>query len=351
MNNGTSTTRPIDSEVCLVTGSAGFTGRHLVQALLDRGCTVHGVDRADASTKHPDLRWFQGDVRDPGLLRRACTGVDTIFHTASLIETVTFAPSRFADRVRAVNVEGTKALLEAAVRAGVKRFVHTSSVITAWGGGGTLGNDESIPYSDRQDLYSSTKVAQERLVLDADGVGGLLTCAIRPGGIYGPGERNLMVGPMVEALKQGIPVITFGDGKARIDYTYIDNVVDAQLRAAERLVEESPVRGQAYFITDGQPINTGAFSLKLVENMGLRAKNLRVPAPVARTLAAVGEGVFRVFGRPKPVLSIMTVKMCEVDSHFSIGKAKRDLGYEPLVDTNEGLRRTAIEARQYYDSL
>ncbi|MEM7138854.1 MAG: NAD-dependent epimerase/dehydratase family protein [Myxococcota bacterium] len=350
MNNSASANRPIDSEVCLVTGSAGFTGSHLVQALLDRGCVVHGVDRAEASITHANLRWFQGDLRDPGLLRRACTGVDTIFHTASLIETVTFAPSRFAEQVRAVNIEGTKLLLEAAVQAEVKRFVHTSSVITAWGGD-TVGTDESIPYSDRQDLYSATKVAQEQLVLEADGVGGLLTCAIRPGGIYGPGERNLMVGPMVEALKQGIPVITFGDGKARIDYTYIDNVVDAELRAAERLVEDSPVRGQAYFITDGQPINTGAFSLKLVENMGLRAKNLRVPAPVARTLAAVGEGVFRVFGRPKPVLSIMTVRMCEVDSYFSIGKAKRDLGYEPLVDTNEGLRRTAIEARQYYDSL
>ncbi|MEM8607666.1 MAG: NAD-dependent epimerase/dehydratase family protein [Myxococcota bacterium] len=343
-------TGEVSGERCLVTGSAGFTGSNLVGALLDRGCIVHGVDKAPATFEHPNLHWYQIDVRDRDAVRRACEGVSTIFHTAALIETLTFAPEKFAKLVREVNVEGTRNLLDASIEAGATRLVHTSSIITAWGQD-TRGSDETIPYSTGEDLYSSTKVASERLVLEANGRGGLLTCAIRPGGIYGPGERNLMVGPMVEALKQGIPVITFGSGKALIDYTYIDNLVDAQLRAAERLVEGSPVCGQAYFVTDGQPINTGAFSMKLVENMGVRARQLRVPSAVARTMAAVGEGVFRVFGRPKPPISIMTVRMCDIDNYFSIVKAKRDLGYEPLVDTHEGLRRTAVDAREYYDSL
>lgn len=342
--------RPIDGELCLVTGSAGFLGRNLVQALLDRDCIVHGVDRAGPSFEDENLRWFQIDIRDESALAKACEGIDTIFHTAALIETFTFAPKRLVQLVRGVNVEGTRALLRAASTAGVKRVVHTSSIITAWGQD-THGADETTPYSTGQDLYSSTKVESERLVLRANGPEGMLTCALRPGGIYGPGERNLMVGPMVEAIKQGVPVITFGDGTSRIDYTYIDNLVDAQIRAAERLVPGSPVCGEAYFVTDGQPINTGDFSLKLVENMGLDVRQLRVPSRVARTMAAVGERVFRIFGRPKPVLSIMTVRMCEVDNYFSITKAKRDLGYEPIVDTHEGLRRTAVEARQYYDSL
>jgi 3beta-hydroxy-delta5-steroid dehydrogenase/steroid delta-isomerase len=185
----------------------------------------------------------------------------------------------------------------------------------------------------------------------ANGRSGLVTCAIRPGGIYGPGERNLMIGPMVEALKQGVPVITFGSGRARIDYTYIDNLVDAQIRAAERLVEGSPICGEAYFVTDDDPINTGAFSMALVRNMGIDAKQVKVPGFIARTMATAGERVFQLFGRPKPPVSIVSVRLCEVDSYFSIDKARRDLGYEPLVDTQEGLRRTAIEARQYYDSL
>ena len=94
-------------------------------------------------------------------------------------------------------------------------------------------------------------------MLAANGRGGLLTCAIRPGGIYGPGER-LTYGRLVRALKMGAPLVVFGDGSARLDYVYIDNLVDAQLRAAERLAEGSPVCGEAYFLSDETPINAGS---------------------------------------------------------------------------------------------
>ncbi len=132
---------------------------------------------------------------------------------------------------------------------------------------------------------------------------------------------------------------------------YIDNLVDAQIRAAERLVESSPVCGKAYFVTDGDPINTGTFSQTLVDQMGLNARTIRVPGLVARALAAASERVFQVFGKPKPPVSIVEVRLCVNDSYFSIDSARRDLGYEPIVDTREGIRRTAQDARDYYDSL
>lgn len=160
-----------------------------------------------------------------------------------------------------------------------------------------------------------------------------------------------MIGPMVEALKQGFPVISFGNGDAVMDYTYIDNLVDAQLRAAERLFEGSPVCGEAYFVTDGQPINTGAFSMKLVQHMDLEARHVRVPKLVASAVATAGERLFKVLGKPKPPFSIIDVRLCVNDHSFSIDKAKRDLAYRPLVNTHEGLRKTAIDARKYYDSL
>ena len=341
---------PIDGSTCLVTGAAGYLGSRLVRSLLERGCTVHGLDRKPAPFDHSRLTWFVGDIRRDADLRGACEGVGTIFHTAALIETVERAPEAFAEIVWEVNVAGTERLLEVAVDSGVERLVHTSSIVAAWGQD-ARGADESLPYSARKDLYSSTKVAAERLVLRTNGRAGLLTCAVRPGGIYGPGERNLMVGPMVEALRRGIPVITFGDGKARIDYTYIDNVVDAQVRAAERLVEGSPVCGEAYFVTDDAPINTGAFSVQLVEAMGIEARKLRIPGGLAAAMAAIGERVFRLFGKPKPPFSVLAVRMSQVNAYFSIDKARRHLGYEPLVDTREGLRRTALDARAYYDSL
>jgi 3beta-hydroxy-delta5-steroid dehydrogenase/steroid delta-isomerase len=342
--------RPVDGLRCLVTGSAGFVGSNLVRALLERGCEVHGFDRAPATFEDPKLRWFRGDVRDRDAMREAAHGVDTVFHTAAMIETLTYTPRPFAELVRSVNIEGTRSVLQAARDSGVRRLVHTSSIITVFGGGHS-GVDETTPYSTASDLYSSTKVASEQLVLAANGESGMLTCALRPGGIYGPGERNTLIGPMIKALKQGAPIVVFGDGATRMDYTYIDNLVDAQIRAAERLVEGSPVCGEAYFVTDGDPINTGAFSQTLVGQMGLDARTLRVPGRLARAIATAGERVFQLLGKPKPPVSIVDVELCVRDSYFSIDSARRDLGYRPIVNTREGLKRTAVDARAYYDSL
>ena len=342
--------RQVDGLRCLVTGSAGFVGSNLVRALLARGCEVHGFDRAPAPFDDPNLKWFRGDIRDEEELRGACEGVDTIFHTAAMIETFTYAPKALGDLVRSVNIEGTRTVLRAAKELGVRRLVHTSSIITA-SGEEHAGVTEGTRYSTASDLYSTTKVASEQLILAANGQSGLLTSAIRPGGIYGPGERNTLIGPLIKALKQGAPLVLFGDASTRMDYTYIDNLVDAQIRAAERLVEGSPVCGQAYFVTDGDPINTGAFSQTLVSDMGLDVRSVRIPARVARVLATAGERVFQVLGKPKPPVSIVEVRLCVRDSYFSIDKARRDLGYQPLVDTREGLRRTAQDARHYYDGL
>lgn len=342
--------RPLNHSTCLVTGSAGFVGSNLVRALLERGCVVHGFDIAAAPFEDPKLRWFQGDVRKQSDLRAALEGVDTVFHTAAMIATQTYAPRKFGDLVRGVNVEGTRNVLQLAQQLGVRRFVHTSSIVTV-PEDERAGAREGGFYSAARDLYSTTKVASEQLVLEANESSGLLTAAIRPGGIYGPGERKTLIGPLMASLKQGAPIVMFGDGSSRMDYTYIDNLVDAQIRAAERLVDGSPVCGQAYFITDGDPINTGAFSQTLVQQVGLDAKSIRIPRLVARGLATAGERVFQVFGKPRPPFSVVEVDLCVRDTYFSIDRARQDLQYEPIVDTREGIRRTAEDARQYYDSL
>ena len=345
-----SSLQSIDGTRCLVTGSAGFVGSNLVRALLARGCTVHGFDLAAATLDHPSLRWFQGDVRDYKDVRDACEGVDVVFHTAAMIETLTYAPESFSEFVKSVNVDGTKNVLRAAIESGATRLVHTSSIITV-PFDRPAGLSEPADYSDARDLYSTSKVESEKLVLAANGDAGLLTTAVRPGGIYGPGERNTLIGPLVTALKQGAPLVVFGKDDTRMDYTYIDNLVDGQIRAAERLVPGSPVCGRAYFVTDGDPINTGNFSKTLIDDMGIDAKTLRIPGPVARVLATASERVFQVFGKPKPPVSLVDVQLCLKDSFFSIDRARQDLEYEPLVDTREGLRRTAVDARAYYDSL
>ena len=342
-------TASLDGKRCLVTGGAGFLGRHLVAALRAKGCPVHVLDIAPSPELEDGVQWFQGDVRSYDDVLASCEGVDTVFHTAAVIEALTHAPRSMAETIESINVGGTKNVIRAARRAGARRLVHTSSIMASFCMGAE-GSDESAPYSTSRDLYTATKVAGERAVLDANGKEGLLTCAIRPGGIYGPGER-LTYGRLVRVLKMGVPLFIFGDGSARLDYVYIDNLVDAELRAAERLVDGSPVCGEAYFLSDETPINAGQFSIELVKNMGLETPLIRVPDRVARAIGAAWERFYQIFGLSKPLFTVANVKLCDIDHYFSIDKAKRHLGYAPLVDTEEGLRRTAVEDREYYDSL
>jgi len=340
---------PLESKRCLVTGGAGYLGRNLVAALLAKGCPVNVLDKAFEPEAQDGVRWFQGDVRSHSDVLAASHDVDTVFHTAAVIEALTHARRSVSRTIEAINVGGTQNVIRAARQNGVRRLVHTSSIVASFCMD-AAGRDESAPYSTARDLYTRTKIAGERAVLDANGRDGLLTCAIRPGGIYGPGER-LTYGRLVRALRMGVPLVVFGDGHARLDYVYIDNLVDAELRAAERLFEGSPVCGEAYFLSDETPINAGQFSIELVKNMGLETRLVRVPDPVARAMGVAMERIYQALGVAKPLFTEANVKLCDIDHYFSIDKAKRDLGYRPLVDTEEGLRRTAEEARTYYESL
>lgn len=340
---------PLDGQRCLVTGGAGYLGRHLVSALRAKGCPVHVVDKAPPPESLDGVRWFQGDVRDHSILDAACEGVNTVFHTAAVIDALTHARRSLARDIESINVGGTTNVIRAARRRGVRRLIHTSSIVASFCME-SAGSDETAPYSTSRDLYTATKVRGEQAALRANGKDGLLTCALRPGGIYGPGER-FTYGRLVRALKLGAPLVVFGDGRARLDYIYIDSLVEGQLRAAERLVEGSPVCGQAYFLSDDTPINAGQFSIELAKHMGLQVPLVRVPDPVARAVGTVWERIYQIFGAPKPMFTVANVKLCDIDHYFSIDKAKRDLGYSPLVDTDEGIRRTAVEAREYYDSL
>jgi 3beta-hydroxy-Delta5-steroid dehydrogenase / steroid Delta-isomerase len=341
---------PLATQRCLVTGGGGYLGRRLIDALLGRGCAVVVLDVVPEPEPRQGVTWVRGDLRDRACLERALQGVEVVFHTAALINLQTHASDALRERVMGVNVEGTRALLELAELEGVRRFVHVSSTNVVYGQE-TRGGDERGPYSLSEDLYSASKVEAEKLVLAANGRGSLRTAAIRPGGIYGPGERQNLVGPVVEALEKGAPVVCLGGEETLLDYTYVDNLVDGLLRAADRLVPGSPVCGEAYFVTDGAPMNPGAFSIELVRRMGIERRALRVPPFIGRAAAQLFERLNRRFGRPTPPFFVVSVELCNVDNYFSIEKARRDLGYAPVVELPEALQRTADEARAYYDSL
>lgn len=339
----TAAVRPIDGATCLVTGGAGYLGRNLVAALRARGCEVVVLDPAEASFDDPKVRLVRGDLRDVATLDTALRGVDVVFHTAALIELARYAPAEVAARVRGVNVDGTRTLLERAEAAGVTRFVQTSSTATVLTDG-NAGSDESQPYSAYPNLYTTTKVAAEKLVRGHRGA--MQTCSLRPGGIYGPGERNQLVAPTLTAIAQGNPITIIGDGSSRLDYTHIESLVDAHLRAADRLLPGSPVAGSAYFVSDGQPINHGEFTRRLFTGLGMSLKVRYVSTSMLLKVAYLAERAYERFGK-KPAVSMGQVDTCARDNWFSIAAARRDLDYVPKYDTDAGIRTMLPDVEAY----
>lgn len=339
--------KSIDGATCLVTGGAGFVGKNLVAALVAKGCKVRVLDKVACPVTGPEVTSIVGDLVSRDDVHRALEGVEVIFHTAALIELTERAPAAVKARVRAVNVDGTRALLDAAEALGIGRFVQTSSTATTLAATGA-GGDESLPYSTFTDLYCSTKVEAEKLVRARNGAR-LKTVSLRPGGIYGPGERNQLVGPLFKALKRGEPLTIIGDGTSRLDYTHVANLVDAHIRAAERLVDGSPVNGAAYFVTDDQPLNHGEMSRRLARTVGMLPRVRHLPPKVVLGLAEVSELAFERFGKV-PLVTKMQCRTCLYDYFFSIDAARRDLGYTPMT-TDEGIATCGPDIRAFLRTI
>lgn len=336
MNSDFVSPRSIEGARCLITGGAGFLGQNLSRALLERGCEVHVLDRVPSPIDDARVKNFTADLLDERAMRESLKGVTIVFHTAAMIELSELAPRALKERVRAVNIDATARLLELSEEAGVERFIHTSSAAVALEAT-CAGGDESLPYSSLPDLYTMTKVAAEKLVRAKNGET-MRTVSLRPGGIYGPGERGQLLAPAIRMMRGGDPLTVLGDGLSRLDYTFIDNLVDAHLRAAERLVAESPVNGAAYFVMDGQPMNHGEFMRRQLEAAGTVPRIRHIPAKIAWSLAEISEQAHLRFGK-KPLLTRAQCRTCLFDFHFKIDAAKRDLGYAP-ISTHEGIERT-----------
>jgi 3beta-hydroxy-delta5-steroid dehydrogenase/steroid delta-isomerase len=335
---------------CLVTGANGYLGRHLVRRLVETGCTVRAFDVVPYAGEAP-AEAVVGDVRIYSDVRSACEGVDTVFHTVALIDLL--ARYRLDRRLRVfdVNVLGTEHVVRACEAAAVGRLVHTSSFNVAMGKAVSNG-DESTPTvgdDDLLDLYSETKTLSERSVLAADGPAGLRTVALRPGGIWGPGEDSMMIRSFVEQLASGRFKALVGNGRAVLDNTHVENAVDAHLLAAQKL-RETPdvVGGQAYFVTDGEPMNGIAWFRPLVEGLGHPWPRHRIPGRVLYFAAWLLEWL-HFLGGPEPGLTRRGILNLSRDGSFRIDKARAQLGYVPRVRAAEGLPAILPDARKIHD--
>lgn len=324
----------------LVTGGSGFVGANLVTELLDRGHHVRSFDRAPSPLPaHPRLEVIEGDICSAETVAAAVDGVDTIFHTAAIIDLMGGASvsDEYRKRSFAVNVDGTKNLVHAAQAAGVQRFVYTASNSVVMGGKRISGGDETLPYTERfNDLYTETKVVAEQFVLSQNGVDGLLTCSIRPSGIWGRGDQT-MFRKVFENVLAGHVKVLVGNKKVKLDNSYVHNLIHGFILAAEHLVPGGTAPGQAYFINDGEPINMFEFSQPVVEACGQPWPKFWVSGRLVKVVMMVWQWFHFRFGLPKPLLEPLGVERLYLDNYFSIAKAQRDLGYQPLFTTEQAM--------------
>lgn len=326
----------------LVTGARGFVGLWLVRALAARGDRVVATDLEAPAELPPEVRFVAADLRDPAAVGLLCQQArpDAVFHSASVVHTRHFG----ADSLRAINVDGTRTLLEAAEAAAATRFIYVSSASVVYEGRDIENGDERLPYASKYAApYAATKAEAERLVLDRADPRGLRTVAIRPHVVFGPGDTRFLPAVLTRA-KAGKLKLGVGRRRNLSDFTYIDNLIDALLSAEGALAGPGAVgNGEAYFISNGEPMDFFDFVGRVLDGLGLPPIRGRVPFAIAFGAAAVAERWQAMRGAPMGAedgLSTFAVRYMCTHHYFSIAKAQRDLGYAPRVDLDEGIRRT-----------
>lgn len=325
-----STSRPaptLAGRTVLITGANGFIGQAVGARLRDLGARVRGVDlRPD-----PEREVVAGDVTDPSGWSDALVGVDTVIHTAALL-----GGAHSLDDAWRVNVLGTSRVLDAAVDAGVDRFIHFSS-IAAYGFDFPDGVDESSPVRVNGDVYTDTKVNSEAVVLAAHAAGKIDVTVVRPGDVWGPGSVWVR-SPLAELAKPtGLPLPNGGAGI--FSPVYIDNFVDGLLL----IVASGDVAGEVFILSDGVGVPCREFFGHLQRMSGGTIRTL--PMAIAAPLADIAGRILRAFGEQTDLCS-GTMGLLNRPGTYSIDKARRVLGYEPLVTIDEGMARVEQWARE-----
>lgn len=319
----------------LVTGAGGFLGQYLVAQLVARGDRVRGLARGTyPALERLGVESVRADIRDRQAVQAAVSGVEVVYHTAA-VPGVWGAWELF----HSVNVRGTENVIAACRACGVRKLVFTSSPSVTFDGTDQCGVDESAPYPQRWLChYPHTKALAEQAVLAANDGRDLLTCALRPHLIWGPRDPHL-VPRLIDRARRG-RLRQVGDGNNLIDMVYVENAARAHLLAADALGDQSPVAGRAYFITQGEPVRCWDWINAILGLVGLPPVRRHISARLARCAGALLETAYRLLRiEREPLMTRFLAAQLATSHYFNIERARRDFGYQPLVSTDEGMRR------------
>jgi nucleoside-diphosphate-sugar epimerase len=320
----------------LVTGGGGFLGKAIVKRLLNRGEQVRSFSRGhypELLSLGADLK--KGDLADKEAVKEAVKGCDAVFHVAA-------KPGIWGryNEYYTTNVAGTQNVIEACRQMGVSKLVYTSSPSVVFGTSSMEGVNESVPYpADYLASYPKTKAMAEREVLSANDPS-LATVALRPHLIWGPDDPNFLP-RFIERRKSG-RLARVGENPHLVDCIYIDNAVDAHILALENLYPGSPVSGNAYFISQGDPIDIFELMDGILAAAGLDPIDRTVSEKLAYAAGWFLEvlyGTLKLKGEPP--MTRFLAKQLSTAHWFDISAARRDLGYTPRVSISKGLELLA----------
>ena len=320
----------------LVTGASGFTGSYLVRNLLKHGYQVRAFVRPQsnlAALEGLDVELVRGVLEEPADVLEAVAGVDVVFHIAALYREAGVPDRRYWE----VNVEGTRHVLDAAVRHGVERVVHCSTV-------GVHGHIDQPPANEFApfkpgDVYQVTKLEGEKLAWQYWKREQLPVTVVRPTGIYGPGDMRFA--KLYRMVQKGTFVM-LGRGDTLYHLTYVEDLVEGIRLAGE--VEKAV--GQPYILGGDGWTTLGEFVALVARTLGVKPPRRRLPVWPVYFAGYLCKKVCIPLGVEPPIYR-RRVKFFTKDRAFDISKAKSELGYQPRVSLEEGVRRTAAWYKEH----
>jgi 2-alkyl-3-oxoalkanoate reductase len=319
----------------LVTGASGFLGSHVVELLQERGEATRALVRSGEDTRAVERSGAElciGDLRDRPSLIRAVQGVDRVLHCAART-----GPWGIDREYHLDNVLGLRTLAEAALDAGVERFVHVSSISVH---GNDVGGeaDENAPLARQSDPYSRSKVAGERLLAELIRTRRAPITIVRPGLIYGPRDAASF-GRFAELLLRG-KMIRIGSGRNHLPLIHARDVARGIILAST----VPAALGRTYLLVNDEPVTQRQYFAAIAAELGVREPRRTIPYGVALGLAATAEMVGRITKRPPP-LTRFGVQLLGGENRFIMTRARRELGFEPETNLAEGVRESVAWLR------
>lgn len=320
----------------LVTGGGGFLGRYIIESLLEFNCAAITSLGRSSQPELADLgvTVICGDIADPEVVKQAAEGVDIIFHTAAKAGIWGSYQSFFN-----TNIRGTENVISACRQHQIPILINTSSPSVVSAVEDIENGDESIPYPEKYlTYYPETKAKAEKMVADAADEN-LRTISLRPHLIWGPRDPHIL--PRLITKAKAGRLMQVGDGKNKVDLTYVENAAAAHLQAAEALAEKPEISGKNYFISDDNPVLLWPWINDFLAKVSVPEIKKQISYHKARKIGAVMEVLFKcLFLRGEPPMTRFVAAQLAHSHYFNLSAAKQDFGYAPVISNEKAMEKT-----------